>query len=672
MKTPSEGRVALFVFTIAIIAMSIAVAAAEEPCRSGHAKGVADIMTGYNLAKANAAVAAVVAQPSVEYGKILHGQMTIAGRGFSKKDGRYDVNFYLNDDFLQTIKTEDGSFSYTTPRDKVHDGDRIMVRVLNYNGSGKHWERTVTALNDDDAAMPDEKLRNYADQQARSVANRVADTFGMRENWKYNFSTGFWQGYSDYKLFGEGAFGRVNYNRGLTEGKSQGGQDGYSKGERQAREKAESLVGSDVRSRFVSIVDANREPDLRVRLPEHSYSGADGTVDSSFVDNKLHEVDSAFQKELATMRWTSENFELRYNEDSDTWTIRNVFSRQGKYEFNRKWFWGDYAYGEWKNNRLGGSYDYNLWKKMDANEKDRFERRFKKTYENVIDEKFWQKRTQANPIAQARGYFYGQTIGAQEAYQEGWNKGYQTSYRSASIRGFDNIFESTYRDMFEKGASRYLSGPVVEIQDAVLTNDVGATFFQPGDTVGVSITKAVNLGRQPARLHATLQGNEIQPLAAAEEETMVLPASSSNPKALVYRTLAKIPNDAKSDTTYYTTLKVGDASTTLSFKIGWLETLQTFAGLDAGKDPTAYEKTRHYILSTLTQEWLACIGQSQNWYRLGSSKLNKLVTYYESLDSRKKENFRSMAAEIYKIQEQGGGWHHWQRKSFKKTADSLK
>ncbi|MEW6056802.1 MAG: hypothetical protein AB1540_09315 [Bdellovibrionota bacterium] len=630
----------------------------------------------------------------VDFGSYSNGQLTIVGQGFDKTGARsYQVNIYVNDRFLADINTNsNGSFSYTTPRGSVEPGDRVRVSVLNYNGSGAHKNHNYTVRGggghkpDPHPGLPDpprrgyseREIREYANQQARTVANRVVKTYGALENWKYNFVDGFWQGFEAYQLESRYS-GSAEYRRGIDEGQRQGETSGYQAGQSAAENQA-AVAHQEAVARFRAVLDRDGvTPDTaRVDVPQIMFSGLQAPAQNAgSVESILDQLNEDLQRELRRLSWSYDAFVLTYDLWEGQWTLRNVYGYggSGKYAFVDGMFRGERAFSEWKSNRLGGRYDYNIYQKMDYSEQSSFQRYFIDIYEDVIREKYYgsDEPRRRNHDAYARGLFYGERAGRERALYAGRIAGYASSYTPASVSGFNRTFEAAYVRNFHQTVDRFNSSAVIEVQDARLVDENKNGVYEPGERIGLQINRMANLGRQAAHnLPVALESKELLRGAVG---TVALEASSTLRSPVLVQGLAQLSADVEADSILSVTARVGSASLALSLKtVSWQQVMET---LTQSGSHSGFDSLSQYVLTNLRAEWLDCLQAGKNWYSKGKpdgtrTRLEQLVEHSKRLSANQRQNIRALYPQILRIREEGGGVHPFLRRSYKKLAEQLK
>jgi len=168
------------------------------------------------------------------------GQVFVSGSGFTDpKQGSYQVNFYVDEKLVGHTQTQMGFFSGSI---SAGSEKHVEISVLNYRGSGEHYVRKYTVPQ----TISPKKIRDYADQQARTVANRISNTYGKLENWRYNFSEGFWAGFAGFNV----GSSTSDYESGRAEGVSWGQQNGSEAGESEGRQQGRTLGNREARNHF--------------------------------------------------------------------------------------------------------------------------------------------------------------------------------------------------------------------------------------------------------------------------------------------------------------------------------------------------------------------------------------------------------------------------------------
>lgn len=611
-------------------------------------------------------------------------QVIVKGSGFNPNlDKKYQVNVYVAGDFLGSTWTENGSFSYTTPKGKVSDGDKLTVKVLDFKGPGNHYAESKNVNfsgnnpNPPAPVISENKLRENADQQARTVANRVAATYGRAENWKYNFVNGYWMGMGRYSASNPYNDSNPDYRRGALVGAAEGTGPGREAGISQAQSTGNNMGASDAKMRFAAIVDTGRSPDLTINLPRVDYRPQLPNLTDD-ISRDLMDDERLFRTEIAQISFREGSFVvvlIDTFESRDSWTLARVYQYGGenRYSFIDSWFRGSYAYDEWKQNRLGGAYDYNIYNKLTPSQKDRFADYFRSIFDRVIDEKYARERNKLNPVALERGVYYGIRAGSKLAFRRGYNQSYKESFTSAAIRSFQRDFRENYESRFEQTSQYYMQNPVLEVKTARMSDDSGDGIFEIGESVGVSVLKVVNYGRVAASdLRVRINGQKgIDP--TRKVGTFELAASSSNAKPLLFTGLATINDQIESNKQIPVRTEIAGTPRDLALLVSWNLILDKFGSLSS-TDPE-FAQMRKYVLKELKAEWLASFKARDNWFKSGkkpdgsNTKILDLVNLFES---KKQDTLRGLRDDLVAIKNSGGGLHPFLRWHYNKLIKRLR
>lgn len=609
------------------------------------------------------------------------GRIKIVGDGFrGGKD--YQVNIYVNGNFKTSTSITSGSFSEVVNR--IDPGDSIKVSVLQYYGGSNHFNRTLTVPGSSEPdpwppfpPNPPNPPNNgyhgdigaYANQQARTVANRVAETYGKRENWRYNFVRGFWHGLDQIR----GSFSQYfEYRQGKEEGAREAETAGYQAGARRADEIQGPLAKAEVRKRYLSIVDTHesvdtREPDLL----EDGFSGITGNAPSTHSgDYYVSELESSFASELRGLRFSYDGYDLDYSDWGLSWNLRNIYDLSGSssYRWYDDWTSGSFAFDVWRNGRMGGRYDYNPWEKMNSSQRNSYERQFKSVYEDVIGEKYSRVRDRHNSSAYSSGESYGVRVGRKEARDRGYNEGYTGGFREASTRGYRENYQRAYNETFRKEVRYYESRPVIEIESARLTDANQNGILEPGEQIGVILQSVVNIGRVDAQgLPVRLLGESV---LAGASQGISIPASTRVREATELPTLGQMRSTIQTGVTYRIVLSVSDENKyEFSAVLDWGKILQ---GFEEEKD---LKQLQDFVIENIRKEWLNCVANGGNWYKNGlpngaRTKLEELVNFSKQANSQAQRGIRSIKRQIQNAQATGGA-HPFLRKAFARLADQL-
>jgi len=604
----------------------------------------------------------------------INRQFVITGSGFTKGNRTYQVNFNnlsQQSKFLGNARTNsNGSFSYTTKRGAVIPGDNIKVRVLEYNGSGNHRNFSVTVPRSGaghSEAPPSRKpisirkINRYAEVQARTVANRIAGTYGVRENFKYNFLRGFQKGFSEFKFF-EGRDNR-DYRQGMVEGLRRGKDEGYRRGEMDAGDRARPLAQTDAIGRFKEVLNKNRAPNLKLSIPKINYSGHRSSKtfnQNHFIQDQLDELEGEFQRYRSELIWNSGIFYLRHSDWQ--WSLRDVYElRDGEYQFLRSFFREDYALREWKVDGLGGGFDHNLYNRMIYSERNRFETEFGIVYNQVIDAKFSRVKLAPNYSAFSKGEWFGVEVGHRESYERGYIAGMGKTYFSASFVGFTAAFNTSYTDQFNSTVLTYSNSPIIENLYLRLIGSTEKQIWFPGEMMGIEVVAGINYGLVGASLPVSLTGDSL--LSEGTPDLLEIAPSSSLQEKIKILDLVRIRDDVESEKDNTVTVQIGVNTFRLKYKISWSNILISYIESEGQE-----EKLRAYILKEIQNEYVMSTGAwFGSWYERRESdgkktKLGELMKLMK--ESSRISALKDILLNIPEVSDYDGYWYFFAVKRY--------
>lgn len=625
----------------------------------------------------------------------------VSGQGFTRPNKpSFQVNFYVNGSFKSDTNTDSsGNFKQTV---NATSGSTILVKVLNFNGNGNHAEHTLrvqgrttpqptkptptptATLIPAPAPQPtptlpvgfrmsERELRDYANSQARTVANRVANTYGKLENWKYNFMIGYWLGYDAMNSYNAVSL----ESDGRQAGRIKGRDAGYAAGYNYAIDAASAQGQAEAAARFRAIVNTNASPNTNVpniTVPAFGGLRSDGNACNSEA-TAIPALESKLASEMRLVEFgTIDTGYLSY--DATAYSIRFYDLQKwgrGTYHFVESYFRADYAWSEWINNDLAGKYKKADYRRLADDQRTEFRRIFGETYNDVIDEKFTRQKTQQNLFALSRGQFYGIEIGKSQAYDRGCKVGYAERYSAASINGYNASYAASFKSKFNSTVQYYNSNPVVSLDGLRLVDENRNGIFELGENVGIIVGKVTNLGRVAARgLDVRMSGEGLDSLANAESVT--IPPSTSQMSGQVINGLARVRSDVIADKNNVVRVSIGETSQSLAFSISWKSTILALANADSSTAATL----KQFVLQNILNEYTTNEAAANNIYKESEktpSKLRDLVELYETLPEHQRETIRSMGPTIVNMKEkaQNNKWSTGRlRKDFEAMALRIK
>lgn len=577
------------------------------------------------------------------------------------KGGNFQVNFYKkhkNDSgdgrYVDNATTNSGGLSHVVSSN-FSDDEQVTVSILNYSGSGNHLKRlsrTYGNLNGGGSnpnptysppaptatpSMPLSKIRDYADQQARTVANRIANTYGKRENFRHNFVKGLWKGYNAYNRYQQGSdYGYSEYNRGFEVGRNDGNNSGYTEGARDAARNGSSAGAADARSRFVKALDGAATLDTtlgNISVPYYNGASLTGGYQTPSMDSKLRELENDFNFRVCrAYSWDYDGYNIACE-----WSLADAYRSNGSYSYIDSWFRADYAYTEWKNNGLGGRYDYNIYNDMNHNEKQTYMQYFKSTYNQVIDEKFEKVKNKENSTFQNLGFEFGILLGKEMAFQNGLVDGYKSGFTVASIKGFNKNYQLEYTKGFDRRVELHRTQPVLENFNAYLSG-----LFLPETNVDLVITNLVNLGTVDATNEiAKISGNSI--VSLVNIEMISVPALTTLKNKVVVKNIGRIKANTPPQKLQEVNVHFATLNKSLSYEVSWKKIIDNFVKLPLSG--TDYQKSLKYVAKELGTELINARKTEKNIYKDNSSSLlAQIVALNNSTSAQGKMNIKNIAS----------------------------
>jgi hypothetical protein len=295
--------------------------------------------------------------------------------------------------------------------------------------------------------MDRRKLEKYADQQARTVANRIVKSYGSQENYKYNFVKGLNSGYISSKIFNKSS---TLYSSGFQDGVNKGISDGERMGRDAAYKESRNTAKQVARDRHKAAVHKGgyvdySAPRINTAFDAHKITNQIYDIERNLND-KIRIIDSDLIVELKSQRFGSD-YQIHFIYD-DRFSISNWIKYNGKYNYVESYFSDEHAFNEWKRNGFGGPYDFHLYEKMSSYEKRSFESEFKRVYKNVINEKLEAAIKEDNSVAYTRGIFWGAKLGNEESYLNGYKSGIENSLLEHAYRAFNDAYSACFEQDF--------------------------------------------------------------------------------------------------------------------------------------------------------------------------------------------------------------------------------
>lgn len=474
---------------------------------------------------------------------------------------------------------------------------------------------------------PDDKVRGYGEQAANFMANRVVETYGLVENYRFHFYQGFRKQANLYANLGIAVENLPEYHGGYQGGLSRGGSEGFQNGRSEGSRVGSAMGQAQARARFQNSV--GNAPNLNV-APGTEPTGKDFQgLNSPVAQPDFATQLSAYNNDFLLEARHGINMDLSDDIISDIygnhWNLSDYYG------------WSDYKYdtlfSSWK---ADNAFTLFLNKKLvrensdpgkiqanhkmvakyreitDANEfadaeesRQQFKYEFASQYNSVIGRK-WNSEVYGRPnyAAQVRGEYY--FVQALKAYAQklGHARGYAVSYIEASRKGYQQTVGVAYQSSFSQTISYYTNNPVIENVRVQIQNQAGSTTVSVLDSIYPNILEATNLGKAPGVVQVTLSGQGIAALPSGATTGMDIPGLTRLTTAKLLNTPAQIAHTAAPNKTLtvMVTIKAGGQlyTQTQQVLVSWAQTIkQTAIDSNASREAVLAQ----YLAAQLAKEW---------------------------------------------------------------------
>lgn len=474
---------------------------------------------------------------------------------------------------------------------------------------------------------PDDKVRSYGEQAANFMANRVVDTYGQVENYRFHFYQGFRKQANLYANLGISVENLPEYHGGQQHGLSQGGSEGFQAGRNEGERMGSAMGQQQARARFQNSVgnasSLNTAPGVQPTGDDFQGLGSpiaqpDFVSQLSVYNNDfINEARRGFNMDLADdilsdiygSHWNLSDYygwtDYKYDTLFSNWKADNAFTLF----LNKKLVRENSDPGKINaNNQMVAKYREitNANEFSDADEsRQQFKYEFVSQYNSVIGRK-WNSEVYGRPnyAAQARGEYY--FVQALKAYAQklGYARGFTASYRQASRQGYAQTVSMAYQNAFLQTINYYSQNPVIENVRVHIQNQAGLNTVSVLDSLYPNVLEATNLGQAAGVVNVTLSGSGLTTLPAGSTVTMDVPGLThvTTPKLLntpAQVTLAAKPNKALS---VNVNIKAGGQiyNQTQQVIVSWSQTVkQTAVETDLSREALLAK----YLAAQLTQEW---------------------------------------------------------------------
>lgn len=529
------------------------------------------------------------------------------------------------------------------------------VPKQNPNSQNENLIQASTAPN----SIEKQKIENYADQQARTVANRIVNSFGGQENYKFNFVKGLKQGYTTAKVF---TLVNNSYSQGVlageAEGKSKGKKIGQDHAFKEANQRAKQIAVSRHRQAITQGFI-----DYSIQIPQNVFVASKIADDVFNLEKNYQEriklIDSDLRVELKKNTF-GKDFVVNFQFD-ENFSITRWLAMDGKYKYVDSYFADEHALNEWKRNGLGGKYDYALYQKMNLTERSAFENHFKSIYRNVINEKLDKKIQEPNNDAFQRGVVWGNKIGNDESYLNGFKNGLEKKLEKYAFKKFNELFPGYFSTYFMHWMQYFNSNLAFDIEANLIPSSQQAGYFTlTGKIINYS-------GVEDFNLPLTLTSRVL-------DQTQLVQVPAIKPHSVehfAFEDILHIKDDMLADKNYEVVVEIANQKQTVWIHVNFNYLLEQYISIN---DANSQQILKLSILETIKNEWNNNHGTfDEDIYQASLNNLNK--SYLGQLVLFNQNNSQSKLTGLYrdiiKLNRSGSWLHFNKNKSFISLLEKL-
>lgn len=526
---------------------------------------------------------------------------------------------------------------------------------------------------------PDQKVQTYAEQAANFMANRVVETYGPVENYRFYFYQGFHRQANLYSNLGIAVESLPEYRSQLDSGYYQGEQEGLSAGRNDGKSQGYTMGRSEARTRFIKALDnpaslnitigpepnsanyaglnSNKSnPDFSSSLSRYNNSILDDVrrqfgLNNEIDDDVINDIYGSYWSLTDYYSWNSYKYETLFS----SWRADNAFSLF----LNKKLVRQNSDPGKIQaNNQMVAKYKEitNPDEFYDAEEsRYQFKQTFISQYNSVIEQK-WNREVydRRNLNAESRGEYYFVQALRSYAGELGFARGHQQSFLSASQRGFQETFSPSYRASFDDTVRFHQSHAVLENIKIILKNQNGQSSAGILDSLYPTVTDVVNLGLIKGQVRVSLNGpglNSLNLPTPINDQSMEIDglARFQGETVLNSPSIVNTTNKANQPMTVQVKIYTGENSQAQtqnqSVLISWTQTLKQLS-----IEPNSNKEAMliDYAIASLAAEWKSFGIFDGNPYEKTPSETlaGQYVQFVSSLPSANQQKFAVYAQKI--------------------------
>lgn len=552
--------------------------------------------------------------------------------------------------------------SYTYNQSDIKNGDKLRVVI----GNNPVIEKTITEIkgggNNSGGATnppppPQDKytpaeVRQNAENAARFFANRVVETYGVVENYRYNFFVGFREIQELYHDFGVSITKLDSFERGEDEGRAQGKIDGYSAGQEKGNTEGRIMGRDEARSRFLKAVDKG-EPVNTVMGP--AYKGENFTgiqsplLSPKSINERLTAYDAEFMADVRKVIILDGEVVIVDDIFNAYWKLADFYTWDAyKTDLLMTSWRGENAFYLYANQKLTKK-GQNLIDYLDnvsdsnknidaANDVQIYRSAFINEYESVIFKKWNDVVKTPNPKAKQHGRIYFEKALNDYAYEAGYVNSYKQIYLTESKKGYKSTVAQAYAGGFESNVKHYSANPVIEGVNVELVNQSGLTSFAIIDSIRPKVKTGMNVGQQKGEVRISLSSPSIHTLS--QSDATHIEGLSTLKKEVTLGSLSQVGTGIAPDSKVTVAISVNGIHTlNQSISVSWRQTVQQLAKESGQRQTVLLDYIKYHLL----QEWFKMsgmnIGDSPYIKKQTSSLLYNLAITYKAMSPADQKAF---------------------------------
>lgn len=501
-----------------------------------------------------------------------NGQVTFVGQGFTKTDTdrQFQVQLYINGSaYDQIVTNPNGSFSYTTARGAIRTNDAVTLQINQWYSETSHLLIHFTIPMSEELKEEIRRFRakipGYAQQQANTLANRVAPDMAKIARWKRTFGTSFIAAYNSYSsVSGDG-------NRSYIKGKEEGKETGYSYGKNVGKSdgisNATRAAQERISNAFHSSIDDPKRTaiqNLNSEIPNASYDGNREPESRNPQDRLISYLNDQINSDRSvSMRYfyTSAIGHIQLEE-------ANQYA-QGSIDWERILSPRE-AYDGWLNGRFDGNYDYTLYynQLMTYELKELFAAEFMNAYSNIIARKIYENSAGRDSNAYDIGLEAGMKLGEAESFEMGRVDGFNSRFGPGADSGFSEVYAKKFLEVYKQTLSYFKSNVILENLQLELLEENDNYLWERGEKLGIKISGLRNAGGKDAVINiVAIDTEDAQALKTFQFKLPALTSLKGTNK--IYKEIAQINNHLLDEKQYKISLKINEDKHELPFYVGW-------------------------------------------------------------------------------------------------------